>query len=126
MTKIIKEKLHMNNISYIDCNKNNHQCNHTTNTSLYIINTLEKCITKSLFSDGQSAEHQLMLTTIIKITTPTNKCYPFNITVSKSFFNNPVTILANSIKENTIRQKIYEEISEELVYKLLCLIKKNH
>ncbi|AKC59883.1 LPS-assembly lipoprotein lptE [Blochmannia endosymbiont of Polyrhachis (Hedomyrma) turneri] len=124
LTKITKEKLHMNNISYIDCNTYKYQCNRSAYISLYIIHTLEKCITKSLFSDGQPAEYQMILTTTIKIVTPTNKYYPSNIVVSKSFFNDPVKILANSIKENTIRKKIYEEISEELTFKLLDVIKK--
>lgn len=115
ITKAVYIELYKNKINFSD-KLNDDLKKQDIYVYLHIINTSEDHITTSVFSDGTEAGYQLILHIHAKLLTSDKKFYPINIQIRRNFIRNSKNTLFNNTQENDIRQLMYQEAAEKLVF----------
>ncbi|AMA65143.1 LPS-assembly lipoprotein LptE precursor [Candidatus Arsenophonus lipoptenae] len=114
ITHIIKQQLKLNNIRLMNEAVQNIPI-------LKIENTSKKIETVSIYQDGKSAEKKLIFFLNVLFILPNGTSYPINVRVERTFFDNPLEILAREAENEVIKQEIYEEAVCQLIDKLLII-----
>lgn len=89
--------------------------------SLRIVNYSQTKDAVTIFRDGKTAEHQLILTLNAQLLIPEKASYPINVTVHRSFFDNPLTALAKDAEQDIIINEMREEAAQRIVRKMLVV-----
>lgn len=114
LTRAIRAELRLSDVTVAD----DAEKKSNTLPSLRIVNSSESKVTASVFQDGKTAEYQMMLTVQAQVLFPGKDYYPIDVTVYRSFFDNPLTALAKDAEGDIIRQEMREQAAQQLVRKL--------
>ncbi len=87
--------------------------------ALRITYSTETRNTVSVFRDGKTAENQLKLSVEAQVLIPGEDIQSLNVNVFRSFFENPLNVLAKSVESEVISQEMREQAAAQLVRKLL-------
>ncbi|WMQ73880.1 MAG: LPS-assembly lipoprotein LptE [Sodalis sp.] len=117
LTRAVRVELRLNDVTLLDDAKDKN----ATLPSLKIINSSESRVTRSVFQDGKTAEHQMTLSVQAQVLMPGKDYYPINVKVYRSFFDNPLTALAKDAEGDIIRQELRQQAAQQLVCKLLMV-----
>ncbi|WP_226100088.1 LPS assembly lipoprotein LptE [Dickeya oryzae] len=115
MTRAIREQLRLNNVNIVE---------NSTRKDLPSLRFMGDHLTRntvSIFQDGKTAEYQLVLEVKTQVLIPGNDIYPFNVTIFRSFFDNPLTALAKEAEQDIILQEMRQQAAQQLVRKLLTI-----
>lgn len=123
ITRAIRTELYNNKINYLDNLTDNLEIQNTC-ICLYIINTSETHITTSIFSDGTEAGYQLVLHIYTKLLIPHEDYCPINIRVCRTFIRISENALSNDAQENNIRELMYQEAAEKLIFYIVSQYKQ--
>lgn len=115
LTRSIDKQLRLNGI-IIEENRNR-----TDIPSLRINHYSETKDTASIFRDGKTAEHQLLVSVEIQVLIPGKNIYPMTVTVHRTFFDNPLSALAKDAEQELIIKEMREEAAQKIVRKLLTV-----
>ena len=115
LTRSIEKKLRQ---SGIKLEKN---LSRTDIPSLRIVNYSQTKDAVTIFRDGKTAEHQLILTLNAQLLIPEKVSYPISVTVHRSFFDNPLTALAKDAEQDIIISEMQEEAAQRIVRQLLVV-----
>ena len=88
---------------------------------LRIINSRQNQDTVSIFADGNTAEYQLTLLVNAQVLIPNKALHSLDVRVNRSFFDNPLTVLAKDAERSMIDTEMREAIARQLVRKLLTI-----
>ncbi|AJC65607.1 MULTISPECIES: LPS assembly lipoprotein LptE [Dickeya] len=118
-TRAIREQLRLSNIQVTE------DTNRKDIPSLrYMGETLSRN-TVSIFQDGKTAEYQFVMVLEAQVLIPGDDIYPLNVTVFRSFFDNPLAALAKEAEQDIILREMRQQAAQRLVRKLLT-VKGNH
>ncbi|MBX4180930.1 LPS assembly lipoprotein LptE [Sodalis sp. CWE] len=119
LTYAVRQELRLNNIKLV----NNDSAHNKNNSSplLHIIDASENQIFSSVFQSEKIVECQITLNVNAQVVIIGKDTYPINIKIYRSFFNNPVTALANNVEESIIRQEMQEEAAHQMVHQFLII-----
>ncbi|MEI7345072.1 LPS assembly lipoprotein LptE [Dickeya chrysanthemi] len=115
MTRAIREQLRLNNVSIVE---------NSTRKDLPSLRFMGDRLTRntvSIFQDGKTAEYQLVLEVKTQVLIPGDDIYPLNVTIFRSFFDNPLTALAKEAEQDIILQEMRQQAAQQLVRKLLTI-----
>ncbi|WP_413734727.1 LPS assembly lipoprotein LptE [Sodalis sp. RH21] len=117
LTRSVREQLRLSDVTVVkDSDPRSKRL-----PSLRITGSNEGQSTVSVFQDGKTAEYQLVLNVQAQVLTPGKDLFPINITVFRSFFDNPLTALAKDNESDIIRQELRQQAAQQLVRKLLAV-----
>ncbi|WP_339056666.1 LPS assembly lipoprotein LptE [Candidatus Regiella endosymbiont of Tuberolachnus salignus] len=119
LTRSIRQQLRLNNVNIVD------DATRKDLPTLRIIGSSDSQSTVSIFKNGTSAENQLALKVQTQILMPGRGIYPLDVTVFRSFFNNPLTALAKEAESEIIHQQMRDQAAEKLIRKLLTVDVEN-
>ncbi|MGP1924084.1 MAG: LPS assembly lipoprotein LptE [Arsenophonus sp. NEOnobi-MAG3] len=114
LARAIRKQLRLNNVNLIDENLQNV-------TILKIGSSSENTKTVSIYQDGKSVEKQLNFWISAQIILPNGTVYPIKTCVERSFFDNPLDILAKDTENELIKQEMREQAARQLIRKLLIV-----
>lgn len=77
--------------------------------------------TVSIFADGNTAEYQLTMLVNAQLLIPNKALHSLDIRVNRSFFDNPLTVMAKDAERNMIDTEMREAIARQMVRKLLTI-----
>ncbi|MBP2844858.1 LPS assembly lipoprotein LptE [Dickeya oryzae] len=115
MTRAIREQLRLNNVNIEE---------NSTRKDLPSLRFMGDNLTRntvSIFQDGKTAEYQLVLEVKTQVLLPGDDIYPLNVTIFRSFFDNPLTALAKEAEQDIIIQEMRQQAAQQLVRKLLTV-----
>lgn len=115
LTRSVDKQLRLNGIN-IEENRSR-----TDVPSLRILNYFESKDTASIFQDGKTAEHQMVITVTAQILMPGKDIYPISVTVARSFLDNPLSALAKDAEQDIIIKEMREQAAQKIVRKLLAV-----
>lgn len=115
LTRSIDKQLRLNGVS-IEENRSR-----TDIPSLRILSYRENKDTASIFRDGKTAEHQLIIFVEAQVLIPGKDIYPISITVQRTFFDNPLSALAKDAEQDLIITEMREQAAQKIVRKLLTV-----
>ncbi|ACT07781.1 Rare lipoprotein B [Dickeya chrysanthemi Ech1591] len=115
LTRAIREQLRLNNVNIVE---------NSTRKDLPSLRFIGGSLTRntvSIFQDGKAAEYQLILEVKTQVLIPGDDIYPLNVTIFRSFFDNPLTALAKEAEQDIILQEMRQQAAQQLVRKLLTI-----
>ncbi|MDX5627905.1 MULTISPECIES: LPS assembly lipoprotein LptE [unclassified Brenneria] len=115
LTRAVREQLRLNGVEIIA------DAARQDIPSLRILNATESKDTVSIFQDGKTAEYQMVLTLRAQVLLPGENIYPLNVTVFRTFFDNPLAALAKDAEQDIIRQEMRDLAAAQLVRNLLTV-----
>lgn len=77
--------------------------------------------TVSIFADGNTAEYQLTMLVNAQVLIPNKGLHSLDIRVNRSFFDNPLTVMAKDAERNMIDTEMREAAARQMVRKLLTI-----
>jgi LPS-assembly lipoprotein len=115
VTRSIEQQLRLNGIQI----EENHS--RTDIPTLSILSYSESKDTASIFRDGKTAEHQMILTVSAQVIMPGKQIYPISVAVQRTFFDNPLSALAKDAEQELIIKEMREQAAQKIVRKLLTV-----
>ncbi|MFC3394918.1 LPS assembly lipoprotein LptE [Brenneria rubrifaciens] len=115
VTRSVREELRLSDVKIVD------DATRQDIPSLRLLSFSETKDTVSIFQDGKTAEYQMVLTLRAQVLMPGEDIYPLNVTVFRTFFDNPLTALAKDAEQDIIRQEMRTQAARQLVRKLLTV-----
>ncbi|UMB78044.1 LPS assembly lipoprotein LptE [Dickeya fangzhongdai] len=115
MTRAIREQLRLNNVNIME---------NTERKDLPSFRFMGDHLTRntvSIFQDGKTAEYQLVLEVKTLVLIPGDDIYPLNVTIFRSFFDNPLAALAKDAEQDIVLREMREQAAQQLVRKLLTI-----
>ncbi|UDG81599.1 LPS-assembly lipoprotein LptE [Candidatus Profftia lariciata] len=88
---------------------------------LRIIDNSNEEETVSILKNGKTAEYRIMLNISAQLLTHGYGSYSFNIHIYRSFFDNPLTILAKDFEHEMLNEEIRSQAAQELVHKIMLI-----
>lgn len=115
LTRAVREQLRVNDVEIVA------DAARQDIPSLRILDSTESKDTVSIFQDGKTAEYQMVLTLRAQVLIPGDNIYPLNVTVFRTFFDNPLAALAKDAEQDIIRQEMRDQAAAQLVRNLLTV-----
>ncbi|MEC5320088.1 LPS assembly lipoprotein LptE [Brenneria populi subsp. brevivirga] len=115
LTRAVREQLRANDVEIVA------DAARQDIPSLRILSSTESKDTVSIFQDGKTAEYQMVLTLKAQVLIPGDNIYPLNVTVFRTFFDNPLAALAKDAEQDIIRQEMRDQAAARLVRNLLTV-----
>ncbi|MCG8707001.1 LPS assembly lipoprotein LptE [Brenneria sp. 4F2] len=115
VTRAVREQLRLNDVEIVA------DAARQDVPSLRILNSAESRDTVSIFQDGKTAEYQMVLTLKAQVLIPGENIYPLNVTVFRTFFDNPLAALAKDAEQDIILQEMRNQAAAQLVRNLLTV-----
>lgn len=115
LTRSIYKQLRLNGITLVKDKKLKNI------PSLHIVTTSKRQHTISIFQNGKTAEHQMVLKVHAQILIPGHEMYPVSVSVFRSFFDNPINVLAQDSEKEIISNEMHDQAAQQLIHKLLTI-----
>ncbi|WP_127957725.1 LPS assembly lipoprotein LptE [Serratia microhaemolytica] len=116
LTRAVREQLRLNGSNVVPYDAARHDI-----PTLRIVTSSLGQDTVSIFQDGKTAEYRLTLSVQAQALLPGDDLYPISVTVSRAFFDNPLTALAKNSEQNIILQEMHQQAAQQILLKLLSV-----
>ncbi|WP_192457248.1 LPS assembly lipoprotein LptE [Musicola keenii] len=112
ITRAIREQLRLNNVTIEEDSRRQ-----DIPSLRYMGETLTRNAV-SVFQDGKAAEYQFILELKMQVLMPGDDIYPINVTIFRTFFDNPLAALAKDAEQDIVIQEMRDQAAQQLVRKL--------
>ncbi|WP_016856951.1 LPS assembly lipoprotein LptE [Candidatus Williamhamiltonella defendens] len=109
LTQFIRQELRLNRVIILDDSQR------TDLPTLRITGSLQRTNPVSIFQDGVKAENQLSLTVSAEILIPGSGIYPIQVTVFRSFLDNPLMTLPKEAENEILTKEMMKQAAKKLI-----------
>ncbi|WP_235667862.1 LPS assembly lipoprotein LptE [Candidatus Williamhamiltonella defendens] len=109
LAQCIRQELHLNRVIILDDSQR------TDLPTLKIVGSSQRTNTVSIFQDGVKAENQLSLTISAEILIPGSGIYPIQVTVFRSFLDNPLMTLPKEAENEILTKEMMKQAAKKLI-----------
>ncbi|WP_174888591.1 LPS assembly lipoprotein LptE [Candidatus Williamhamiltonella defendens] len=109
LTQFIRQELRLNRVIILDDSQR------TDLPTLRIAGSSQRTNPVSVFQDGVKAENQLSLTVSAEILIPGSGIYPIQVTVFRSFLDNPLMTLPKEAENEILTKEMMKQATKKLI-----------
>ncbi|BGI52052.1 MAG: LPS assembly lipoprotein LptE [Candidatus Hamiltonella defensa (Ceratovacuna japonica)] len=109
LTQFIRQELRLNRVIILDDSQR------TDLPTLRIAGSSQRTNPVSVFQDGVKAENQLSLTVSAEILIPGSGIYPIQVTVFRSFLDNPLMTLPKEAENEILTKEMMKQAAKKLI-----------